>query len=1133
LEHLNRNAAVLRDSRIRFTRRTFLMGAGASAALASIPWSMKLALAATGITMNIVAHEDDDLLFLSPDLLHDIQAGRLVRTVYITAGDAGLDSDYWTGRQTGEKAAYSLMASASNSWVQSDAGISGHPITVFTLANAPAVSIAFMHIPDGNLDGSGFSTYGRQSLQKLWQGSISTIGTVDNSSSYTKASLTSTLTSLMTSFQPDTIRTQDYVGTYGDGDHSDHHTAAYFVQSAQQQYTTTHTMTGYQDYATSDYDQNVFGTDLTIKSNAFYAYGADDPGTCDSPSSCAGSSYSLWLPKQYTVVGTGNRPPVANAGTNQTVIVGALVQLDGSNSSDPDSNPLTYKWTQTGGTTVTLSSSTAVKPTFTAPNFVTTLTFQLVVNDGTVNSTPATVTVTTKSGTNTAPNASAGTNQIVGFGSSVQLDGSASSDPDNNPLTYQWTQIGGTTVTLSSSTAIKPTFTAPNAASTLTFQLVVNDGQVNSSPAVVSIAVEKNVAPLATATASSQNTSTSQTANKAIDGVIDGYPGDYTKEWATNGGKAGSWLKLTWTAAQTVNAVILYDRPNSSDQIMGGNLAFSDGSSITIGALNNDGSATMFTFPNKTITTLQLNITSVSSSTSNVGLAEIQVFAANATSNQPPVANAGQGQTVGVGAAVTLDGSASSDPNGQPLTYQWTQTAGPAVTLSSSTAVKPTFTAPSSPATLTFQLIVNNGTANSAASTVTIIVQALPIANAGTNQTVSVGNTVTLDGSASSDPNGQTLTYKWTQTGGTTVTLSSTTVAKPTFTAPGTAGTLTFQLVVNNGAANSAPATVTITVQALPVANAGTNQTVSAGATVTLDGSASSDPNGQPLTYQWTQTAGTAVTLSSSTAVKPTFTAPATAGTLTFQLVVNNGTVSSSPASVTITVQTNTAPTANAGANQIVAPSASVQLDGSASSDPNGQTLTYKWTQTGGTTVTLSSTTVVKPTFTAPSTAGVLTFQLVVNDGSLNSSPASVTVTVEQNIAPLATATASSQNTSTGQQASKAIDGVIDGYPGDYTKEWATNGGKAGSWLKLTWTSAHTVNMIVLYDRPNTNDQITGGNIAFSDGSSITIGALNNSGAATVFTFPNKTITTLQLNITSVSSTTQNVGLSEIQVFGS
>jgi peptidoglycan/xylan/chitin deacetylase (PgdA/CDA1 family) len=94
-----------------------------------------------------------------------------------------------------------------------------------------------------------------------------------------------------------------------------------------------------------------------------------------------------------------------------------------------------------------------------------------------------------------------------------------------------------------------------------------------------------------------------------------------------------------------------------------------------------------------------------------------------------------------------------------------------------------------------------------------------------------------------------------------------------------------------------------------PVASAGSAQTVSAGSTVQLDGSGSSDPNGDPLTYQWTQTGGPAVTLSSGTVVAPTFTAPTSASTLTFQLVVNDGTVSSSPSSVTITVQSVAGPT--------------------------------------------------------------------------------------------------------------------------------------------------------------------------------------------------------------------------------
>ena len=112
--------------------------------------------------------------------------------------------------------------------------------------------------------------------------------------------------------------------------------------------------------------------------------------------------------------------------------------------------------------------------------------------------------------------------------------------------------------------------------------------------------------------------------------------------------------------------------------------------------------------------------------------------------------------------------------------------------------------------------------------------------------------------------------------------------------------------------------------------------------------------------------------------------------------------------------------------------------------------------------MTLSSPTAVKPTFTAPATAGTLTFQLVVNDGTLSSAPSSVSITVTTDLAMAATATASSENDAYGQTAAKAIDGVVDGYPGDYTKEWATNGGGAGSWLKLTWSSPVTLATVVL-----------------------------------------------------------------------
>jgi len=136
------------------------------------------------------------------------------------------------------------------------------------------------------------------------------------------------------------------------------------------------------------------------------------------------------------------------------------------------------------------------------------------------------------------------------------------------------------------------------------------------------------------------------------------------------------------------------------------------------------------------------------------------------------------------------------------------------------------------------------------------------------------------------------------------------------------------------------------------------------------------------------------------------------------------------------------------------------------------------------------------------------------------------------NIAALSAVTASSESPSTGQLAIKAVDGVIDGYPGDYTKEWATNGEKAGAWIRLTWPLAYTVDQIVLYDRKNSTEQILSGTLTFSDGSSVAVGALDNLGAPKTVTFTPRTITWVQFTINSVKAGSQNIGLMEIEVFG-
>ena len=280
-----------------------------------------------------------------------------------------------------------------------------------------------------------------------------------------------------------------------------------------------------------------------------------------------------------------------------------------------------------------------------------------------------------------------------------------------------------------------------------------------------------------------------------------------------------------------------------------------------------------------------------------------------------PTAYADVDTTVNEGDTLILDGSGSSDPDGDIVTYLWSQMSGPSVTLSSDTAQSPTFVAPEVAETLifTFVLVVSDGQADSQPDSVSITVNDVnkpPIANAGVDQRVDERDTLILDGSGSSDPDGDVLTYLWSQMSGPSVTLSDRTTESPTFILPEVAETLifTFVLVVSDGQVDSQPDSVSITVNDVnkpPIANAGPDQTVGEGDRVVLNGSGSSDPDGDILTYLWSQVSGPVVTLSDRTIQSPTFILPDVAETLvlTFTLVVSDGEADSQSDSVRIVVK--------------------------------------------------------------------------------------------------------------------------------------------------------------------------------------------------------------------------------------
>lgn len=375
-----------------------------------------------------------------------------------------------------------------------------------------------------------------------------------------------------------------------------------------------------------------------------------------------------------------NLPPTVTT-TSRTVSVGQLVTLSAV-ASDPEGAALTYSWVQTAGAPVTLSNPNSATPTFT-PTTAGVRTFNVQVNDG-VSSANSTFNVTAV--VNQPPVVNAGSDATAPGGSVVQLTGTAT-DFENNPLTYQWVQVGGPSVQLTNPTSLSPSFTAPpktGTAQVLSFNLTANDGTSTSTP---------------------------------------------------------------------------------------------DGVDITIPG--------------------------------NVG----------------PNPSAGPDQTVHGGQTVTLSAGGSVDPDGDALTYQWVQVAGPPVTLSAANTANPTFVAPPGGAanqTLSFRVSVSDpytqGDLPTDVVDIVVVPNGPPLANAGADQgPINTGSTVTLNGSGSTDPDGDTLTYHWTQVSGPTVTLINPNSATPTFVAPNVTGTqnLVFQLVVNDGSVDSQPDTVTIAVRAV------------------------------------------------------------------------------------------------------------------------------------------------------------------------------------------------------------------------------------------------------------------------------------------------------------------------------
>jgi PKD domain len=312
---------------------------------------------------------------------------------------------------------------------------------------------------------------------------------------------------------------------------------------------------------------------------------------------------------------------------------------------------------------------------------------------------------------------------------------------------------------------------------------------------------------------------------------------------------------------------------------------------------------------------------------------------------------------------------------------------------------------------------------------------AAPTVRPGGNQNVVAGATVQLDGTASTDPDGNPLTYRWTllaKPAGSSAALTATNAARPSFVAD-LIGTYTAALVVNDGALDSTTGLVTVTAglgNVAPVARFGVDQTTIPGATVHVDGSASSDANGDALTYRWafvTRPAGSTAALAEPTADSTRFV-PDLVGTYTLSLTVSDGQLTSVASPLTVTVvNANVPPVADAGPAQRVATGAAVLLDGSRSRDPNGDALSYVWSlvsRPAGSTASLGALTGLNTGFSAD-VAGTYVVGLVVNDGNSDSAAVTVVITAFA-LSPLPTGagTWAQANTASGSLAFSSLEDI-------------------------------------------------------------------------------------------------------------
>ncbi|MBV8756653.1 MAG: VCBS repeat-containing protein [Deltaproteobacteria bacterium] len=255
-------------------------------------------LAASDVLV-VVAHQDDDLLFMQPDLTEDVKAGRSVTIIDVTAGDATNGIDYVEARQRAQMAAYGVLA-GGNMWSCEGIDLAGHVAVRCQLASAP-VTIVFLGYPDGGIGGEFPS-----SLLKLWEGTVPSATTIARvPATYDRDGLIATVADIVTATSPRVIRTLDISGTH-DSDHTDHMIVGALTVIATAQAASDARLIAYRGYNTASEPPNTADVVVADASIGYRAYQAcmTDCGVACGTGACStitDARFDSFVHRRYAV----------------------------------------------------------------------------------------------------------------------------------------------------------------------------------------------------------------------------------------------------------------------------------------------------------------------------------------------------------------------------------------------------------------------------------------------------------------------------------------------------------------------------------------------------------------------------------------------------------------------------------------------------------------------------------------------------------------------------------------------------------------------------------------------------------------------------------------------------------------